>query len=58
MASQALSDGVEKGRKGKGSIFVWATGIGGENMDNCNCDGYVTSIYTISISSVSEQGPM
>ncbi len=56
MTSQALSDGVEKGRNGKGSIFVWAAGTGGKYMDNCNCDGYVTSIYTISISSVSELG--
>ncbi len=25
-------------------------------MDNCNCDGYTTSIYTLSVSSVSELG--
>lgn len=25
-------------------------------QDNCNCDGYVSSIYTLSIGSVSEQG--
>ncbi len=56
MASQALRDGVEKGRKGKGSIFVWASGNGGKYMDNCNCDGYTTSIYTLSVSSVSEVG--
>ena len=38
----------------KGSIFVWASGNGGRFSDNCNCDGYTNSIYTISISSTSE----
>ena len=56
MASRALRDGAENGRKGKGSIFVWASGNGGKHMDNCNCDGYTTSIYTFSVSSVSEVG--
>ena len=56
LAKLALKDGVEKGRNGKGSIFVWASGNGGKYVDNCNCDGYTTSIYTLSVSSVSEQG--
>lgn len=41
----------QKGRNGKGSIYVWAAGNGGSD-DNCNCDGYVNSIYTIAISGV------
>ncbi|NXR76981.1 NEC1 convertase, partial [Pycnonotus jocosus] len=44
------------GRNGKGSIFVWASGNGGRQGDNCDCDGYTDSIYTISISSASQQG--
>jgi hypothetical protein len=56
LASKALRDGVTKGRKGKGSVFVWASGNGGKFQDNCNCDGYTTSIYTLSVSSVSEKG--
>lgn len=56
LASRALRDGVEKGRNGKGSVFVWASGNGGKYLDNCNCDGYTTSIYTLSVSSVSEVG--
>ena len=48
--------GIIKGRQGKGSIFVWASGNGGKHFDNCNCDGYTTSIYTLSVSSVSENG--
>lgn len=45
-----------QGRGGKGSIFVWASGNGGRQGDNCDCDGYTDSIFTISISSASQQG--
>ncbi|ORX93161.1 the 2.4 angstrom crystal Sructure of Kex2 in complex with A peptidyl-boronic acid inhibitor [Basidiobolus meristosporus CBS 931.73] len=47
----ALVSGVTQGRDGKGSIFVFATGNGGES-DNCNFDGYVNSIYTVSIGAI------
>jgi furin len=56
LAKLALADGVKKGRQGKGSLYVWASGNGGKYLDNCNCDGYTTSIYTLSVSSVSEKG--
>ncbi len=56
LARIALEDGATKGRGGKGSIFVWASGNGGKYADNCNCDGYTTSIYTLSVSSASENG--
>lgn len=56
LAGKALQDGVERGRQGKGSIFVWASGNGGKFLDSCNCDGYTTSIYTLSVSSASENG--
>lgn len=45
-----------QGRGGKGSIFVWASGNGGRDLDNCNCDGYTNSIWTLSISSATEKG--
>ena len=45
---------IQKGRNGKGIIYVWASGNGGRHGDNCDCDGYTGSIYTISISAVSE----
>ena len=32
-----------KGRNGKGSIYVWANGNGGEN-DDCAADNYASSI--------------
>lgn len=35
---------------------MWASGNGGRQGDNCDCDGYTDSIYTISISSASQQG--
>ncbi|ORX92377.1 hypothetical protein K493DRAFT_330389 [Basidiobolus meristosporus CBS 931.73] len=48
----AMISGITKGRGGKGSIFVFATGNGGEFEDNCNFDGYANSIYTISIGAI------
>ena len=47
---------MNQGRSGKGSIFVWASGNGGRDHDNCNCDGYTNSIWTLSISSATENG--
>ena len=47
---------IIQGRGGLGSIFVWASGNGGRSQDSCNCDGYTNSIFTISVSSVSEKG--
>jgi furin len=45
-----------QGRHGLGSIFVWASGNGGRDADNCNCDGYTNSVFTLSISSATEAG--
>ncbi|XP_022252422.1 furin-like protease 1 [Limulus polyphemus] len=56
LATKAFIQGIEKGRGGLGSIFVWASGNGGRNHDNCNCDGYTNSIWTLSISSATENG--
>lgn len=56
LAQEALLRGVTYGRRGRGSIYVWASGNGGNNDDNCNCDGYASSIYTMSIGSVTQNG--
>eukprot|EP00092_Neocalanus_flemingeri_P033440 GFUD01036357.1.p1 GENE.GFUD01036357.1~~GFUD01036357.1.p1 ORF type:complete len:862 (-),score=191.63 GFUD01036357.1:334-2919(-) len=56
LASRAFITGVANGRSGKGSIFVWASGNGGRDHDNCNCDGYTNSIWTLSVSSATENG--
>lgn len=55
LAKKAFVEGITKGRGGKGSIFVWASGNGGRYGDSCSCDGYANSIYTLSISSTSEK---
>ncbi|NWX06233.1 PCSK4 convertase, partial [Caloenas nicobarica] len=52
LAAEAFHRGVTQGRGGLGSIFVWASGNGGINYDNCNCDGYANSIYTLAVGSV------
>lgn len=51
----AIVKGVNEGRNGKGNIFVWASGDGGED-DDCNCDGYAASMWTISINSAINTG--
>uniref|UniRef100_A0A1I8JVB2 furin n=1 Tax=Anopheles merus TaxID=30066 RepID=A0A1I8JVB2_ANOME len=56
LATRAFIEGVRNGRGGKGSIFIWASGNGGREHDNCNCDGYTNSIWTLSISSTSQEG--
>ncbi|KAL8610800.1 hypothetical protein ACOMHN_016783 [Nucella lapillus] len=56
LASMALKKGVTEGRNGKGVIYAWASGNGGRMKDNCNCDGYTSSVYTLSVSSASEHG--
>ncbi|NXR37289.1 PCSK4 convertase, partial [Zosterops hypoxanthus] len=56
LAAAAFHRGVVQGRGGLGSIFIWASGNGGINYDNCNCDGYTNSIYTVSVGSVLGDG--
>ncbi|XP_076180239.1 neuroendocrine convertase 1 [Ptiloglossa arizonensis] len=56
LATEALERGVTMGRRGKGSIYVWASGNGGSKSDDCGCDGYVGSIYTIGVGSASQTG--
>ena len=35
---------------------MWATGNGGSVGDDCSCDGYVSSIYTLSVGCISDRG--
>jgi len=56
LATRAFLQGIASGRGGKGSIFVWASGNGGRDYDNCNCDGYTNSVWTLSVSSATENG--
>ncbi|XP_045139506.1 proprotein convertase subtilisin/kexin type 7 [Echinops telfairi] len=58
LGKAALQHGVMAGRQGFGSIFVVASGNGGQHNDNCNYDGYANSIYTVTIGAVDEEGRM
>ena len=56
LVKQALANGVTTGRGGKGSIWMWAAGNGGDVQDNSNYDGYANSIYTLSIAALNDTG--
>ncbi|CAF0717828.1 unnamed protein product [Brachionus calyciflorus] len=58
LSKKAFDNGIKYGRNGKGTIYVWAAGNGGRFDDNCNCDGYTSSIYTITIGSINQDGEM
>jgi hypothetical protein len=49
LLQEAMELAIEKGRYGYGNVFVFASGNGGVNGDNCNYDGYANSIFTITI---------
>ena len=55
LTMRAIVKGVNEGRGGLGSIYVWASGDGGPD-DDCNCDGYAASMWTISINSATNDG--
>ncbi|KAF9345761.1 pheromone processing endoprotease [Mortierella sp. AD094] len=48
----AMINGIKNGRSGLGSIYVFATGNGGNQDDDCNFDGYTNSLYTVSIGAI------
>lgn len=56
LARRALLQGVMMGRGGLGAIYVWASGNGGLADDNCNLDGYASSIYTLTVSALTDVG--
>ncbi|VDK49650.1 unnamed protein product [Anisakis simplex] len=56
LAQAAILKGIRQGRKGKGAIYVWASGNGGLKDDDCDCDGYTDSVFTFSVSSAAEDG--
>lgn len=56
LIQRAMVTGVQKGRGGKGSIYVFAIGNGAANDDNCNFDGYTNSIYSVSVGGIDRKG--
>ena len=53
---KAIVNGIQNGRGGLGSIFVFASGNGAASEDNCNFDGYTNSIYSITVGAIDRQG--
>lgn len=53
---RAMIKGVQDGRGGLGSIYVFAIGNGAANDDNCNFDGYTNSIYSVSVGGIDRKG--
>jgi proprotein convertase subtilisin/kexin type 2 len=62
--SNAIDQGIKTGRGGKGSIFVFAAGNGGNveldnkalHVDNSNLDGYVNRIGVIAACALDDNG--
>ena len=49
---KAFIAGLLEGRKGKGSIFVFAAGNGQLGRDNCNYDGYANGAFALTIGAI------
>ncbi|KAF8992376.1 peptidase S8/S53 domain-containing protein [Cyathus striatus] len=56
LIKKAVVNGINNGRQGKGSIFVFASGNGGGYGDQCNFDGYTNSIYSVTVGAVDYTG--
>ncbi|KAK9326427.1 peptidase S8/S53 domain-containing protein [Lipomyces orientalis] len=56
LIKRAFINGVQNGRNGLGSVFVFASGNGARNGDNCNFDGYTNSIYSITVGALDRKG--
>jgi kexin len=56
LIQKAVVNGIQNGRAGKGSIFVFASGNGAASGDQCNFDGYTNSIYSVTVSAVDFKG--
>ncbi|KAG5354093.1 hypothetical protein C0989_009791 [Termitomyces sp. Mn162] len=56
LIKKSVLNGINNGRAGKGSIFVFASGNGGGHDDQCNFDGYTNSIYSVTVSALDYTG--
>lgn len=56
LIKRAMLKGIQNGRGGLGSIYVFASGNGAAAEDNCNFDGYTNSIYSITVGAVDREG--
>ncbi|RAK74249.1 kexin kexB [Aspergillus fijiensis CBS 313.89] len=55
LIKRAMVNGIQNGRGGRGSIFVFAAGNGANYDDNCNFDGYTNSIYSITVGAIDRE---
>ncbi|KAH8197096.1 hypothetical protein TruAng_008735 [Truncatella angustata] len=56
LIKRAMLNGIQNGRGGLGSIYVFASGNGAASDDNCNFDGYTNSIYSITVGALDRKG--
>ena len=56
LGQEAIEQGIAYGRGGKGSIYIWGSGNGAVEGDNCGADGYSNSMYTITFSAANYNG--
>jgi len=56
LIKRAMLNAVQNGRRGLGSIYVFASGNGAMREDNCNFDGYTNSIYSITVGAIDRKG--
>ena len=56
LIKKAMVNGIQNGRGGLGSVFVFASGNGGRSGDQCNFDGYTNSIFSITVASIDYKG--
>ncbi|KIW23027.1 uncharacterized protein PV07_11259 [Cladophialophora immunda] len=56
LIQRAMVNGIQNGRNGLGSVFVFAAGNGAASQDNCNFDGYTNSIYSITVGGIDRAG--
>ncbi|HUR22023.1 MAG TPA: S8 family serine peptidase, partial [Vicinamibacterales bacterium] len=56
LAAAARLSAVTNGRQGKGRVFVWSSGNGRINADDCNFDGYANSRLAIAVGATTDAG--
>ncbi|KAI0672841.1 peptidase S8/S53 domain-containing protein [Trametes maxima] len=56
LIKKAMVQGIQQGRGGKGSVFVFASGNGGRSGDQCNFDGYTNSIFSVTVAAIDYKG--
>lgn len=52
----ALANGTQNGRGGRGTVYIWAGGNGRQARDNVNRDLFANSRYTLAIGAMDHRG--